>query len=493
MVLTAIAICFSPSGVRSCCAQEFGNLGDPVFVPLPADSMQSVTPNHDNHSTVGPIESIFRESPARPVNFEEPIAELPNPNTSAQESFVELGTWLEQVKVGYDGGFTIISKDKVDLGGSNDNFRLKLNGWGQLRNTLLESSRGSRDIRQFQLKRARLVFSGSAFTPDFKYFVQIDGRSSDGDDLRLLDYYLSYDVGHHFLDMEENTLGFRTGRWKMPFTLARYLSGREFEFSDRSVASTFFDVNRSLAWGLYGESNAFAKPVDWELAIFNGLVTGGAETGSSGTLDSNFAYSARVFSVIQGDWGRGQLADFDYHETLAARVGIGAATSTIERVGRTEFNRVRVVDSGERLSDILPASVDSYRVFLYSADCSFKYQGWSLTNEYYFRTIDRFRGAAISQLLDHGHWLQLGKFVIPEKCQILARWSRVDGGSGTLGGGDQSSDEVGGAVVYYFRNQNSKITFDATRINGAPVSSAALDLEPGNRGWLFRTQIQFAF
>ena len=52
-------------------------------------------------------------------------------------------------------------------------------------------------------------------------------------------------------------------------------------------------------------------PVEWDVAIFNGLVTGGAETGSSGNLDDNFAYSARLMWYPTGEWGEGQMADFD--------------------------------------------------------------------------------------------------------------------------------------------------------------------------------------
>ena len=58
-----------------------------------------------------------------------------------------------------------------------------------------------------------------------------------------------------------------------------------FELADRAMASMYFDVNRSLAWGLYGQDDRWRVPLNWEVAIFNGIVTGGAETGSSGTLD----------------------------------------------------------------------------------------------------------------------------------------------------------------------------------------------------------------
>jgi hypothetical protein len=259
------------------------------------------------------------------------------------------------------------------------------------------------------------------------------------------------------------------------------------------MSSMFFDVNRSLAWGLYGEKNNGRMPWDWEVAVFNGLVTGGAETGSSGSLDDNFAYSARLFAYPTGQWGTGELADLDWHDTLATRIGAGIANSTINRIGATEFSSARVVDSGATLASLLPGAVDEYSVNLFSLDVSTKLRGWSLSFEYYFRNINDFKGAALPDLFDHGLWLQLGKFVIPEKLQLLTRWSRVVGNSGTLGVEDQSAEEIAGGFVWYFRDQHAKWTFDATYLNGAPINSASLVISPGDIGWLFRTQIQFAF
>lgn len=401
--------------------------------------------------------------------------------------------WLSAVRTGYDSGFVIASSQQQDLEVSNSPYLLRINGWGQLRHTALDSDGVNPDLNQFQLKRARIVFAGSAFSPDFSYFVQLDGRSSSGDDLRLLDYFLTYDFGRHLWGCDKGTIGFKTGKYKIPFTMARYLSGREFEFSDRSVASTYFDVNRSLAWGLYGESRCCPTPISWEVAVFNGLVTGGAETGSSGVLDNNFAYSGRIFSFPTGDWGTGSLADLDGHQHLATRVGAGITNSTIDRAGTNEFNRVRVVDSGATLATILPTSVDAYNVSIYSLDLSTKFRGWSTTVEYYFRNISRFEGTPLPDLFDHGFWLQLGKFVVPGKVQLITRWSRVVGNSGSLGRYDQSADEVAGGFVWYFRDQHAKLTVDVTHLDGAPINSAALDIAPGEIGWLFRSQIQFAF
>lgn len=401
--------------------------------------------------------------------------------------------WLRHVRVGYDDGFVVVSERPVELNDGRAPFVMRVNGWGQLRHTATHYEDPDDDLNQFQLKRARLIFSGSVFTPDFEYFLQLDGRSSSGDDMRLLDYYMVYDVGHDLLGRPRGRLGFKAGKYKMPFSLARQISGREFEFTDRSVASMYFDVNRSLAWGLFGQEDVFGKPVHWEFALFNGLVTGGAETGSSGALDDNFATSVRVYGYPIGDWGASQLADLEEHESLAARVGGGFASSKINDSGFTEFDSSRVVDSGQTLASLLPLAVDQYTVSLWAVDASFKLRGWSLTYEYYFRNISQFQGAAIPDLFDHGFWLQAGKFVCPERLELVARWSRVQGTSGTLGVRSESTEEVAGGFVWYVRGQHAKWTLDITHVNGSPINSQSLDITPGNAGWLFRNQIQFAF
>ena len=408
-------------------------------------------------------------------------------------SLQPLPSWLEEVNVGYNRGFVIASEPDPGLDTSGVPFLLRLNGFGQLRETRFDSRSGNPDLNQFQLIRGRLTFSGNAFTPDFRYFIQLDGRSSAGDEFRLLDYFMEFDLGRNWLDLNRNALVFKTGRYKVPFSFARFMSSREFQFSDRSMGSMYFDLNRSMAWGLGGRSQWRGMPLIWETSLYNGFVTGGAETGSFGALDDNFAFSARIFAFPMGDWGAGTLADFDWHETLATRVGAAYAGTTIGREGSTEFNMIRVVDSGNRLGNLLPDAVDEYHVDTFCVDASCKYRGWSATSEYYFRNISGFQGAELPGLFDHGFWLQVGKFVVPRKLELLSRWSRVVGTSGTLGVDHQSADELAGGCVWYFRDQHAKLTVDATWLNGAPINSSALDISAGAIGWLVRTQIQFAF
>ena len=88
--------------------------------------------------------------------------------------------WLNAVNVGYDRGFVIASEPDAGIDASEAPFLLRLNGLGQLRHTHFDSQSDNPDLNQFQLIRGRLIFSGNAFTPDFRYFVQLDGRSSAG-------------------------------------------------------------------------------------------------------------------------------------------------------------------------------------------------------------------------------------------------------------------------------------------------------------------------
>jgi hypothetical protein len=141
----------------------------------------------------------------------------------------------------------------------------------------------------------------------------------------------------------------------------------------------------------------------------------------------------------------------------------------------------------------LPAAIDQYDVAIYSLDASMKYRGMSLTSEWYFRNLSNFRGAPTPDLFDHGYWLQAGYFIVPRKFELLSRWSRVIGDSGTLGGATQSADEIASGAVWYFSGQHAKLTVDATHLNGAPINSPTLDISPGDQGWLFRTQLQFGF
>ncbi len=389
----------------------------------------------------------------------------------------------------YDRGFVLRPVDA-----DQTPFEMKINSWLQLRHSVFDSDGPTPDQNDFEFERARLVFSGFALKRELKYFIQIDADDNQTQRLDLLDYFLSYDVGHDQFGLDAGTIGIRAGRWKVPFNRTRYTSGLNLQFADRSLASVFFDIDRSVGASLYGQADGPLAPVNWELALINGVRTNGTRPNRVGNLDRNLGVSGRVFSDVLGEWGSDFESDLNWHEELAVRLGAGFAFSREDILeGPVEASRQRVVDSGATLASVLPMGASAYNVTLFALSADFRYQGWSLSTEYYFRSLSEFSGAAVPDLFDHGFLLQGGCFLIPEKLEAFTRWSRIVGDSGRLGVADQSADEVAGGLAWWIKGRNLKVVFDVTRVNSSPVNDSAVGFMPGDDGLLYRTQLQVAF
>jgi hypothetical protein len=399
------------------------------------------------------------------------------------------------LQFGYANGFVLSSPEGVKLKDKDQApFLLRINSRLQVRHTYFDSEGPNRDENDFEFERAFLIFSGYVYTPDLAYHIKLDGDSDETEGVDLLDYYVTYDFGHDVLCCDEGRLGLKVGKWKVPFHRARQEASHQFQFADRSMASEFFDINRSIGVGLFGRCDIFGQAVNWEAALFNGFQTQRFVPGRSDELNRNFGYAARIYSDVIGEWGQDGEPDLSWHELPAVRIGTAAAFTRLDRdEGLREFLVPRVVDSGAPLGAVLPVGTNEFSMLLYSADLNFKYHGFSLLSEYYARWLTDFAGTPVQDLFDHGFLLQAGYFLIPEKLELLARWSRVVGDSGTLGGARQSADEVAGGIGWYFRGQSLKLVTDVTHLNGAPVNSPSTNIRPGDDGWLVRTQFQFLF
>lgn len=395
---------------------------------------------------------------------------------------------------GYDGGFVSASPSGLKLDTRASDYLMRIRSWGQFRHVYFDSKGPSGEVNQFEIERLRLVFDGHAYSRDFKYFFQVDFDSDAGEVADMLDYYITYDIGHDVWGMKNGKVQLRMGKWKVPFARSREESGQKLQFADRSMAGVFFDFNRSLGLGLLGQTDCYFAPVEWHISLTNGINTGGFQGGRRNQLDTNFAFAARLASVLCGDYGKDGEPDLLYRTVPAWRVGLGITSSHVNRnTGNREFARYRVVDSGALIDSVLPAGVTAYDLTMFALDSHVKYHGLSLITEYFFRSITNFSGAAVDNLFDRGLLLQTGYFIKPKHVELIVRWSRIVGNSGSLGERNESADEVAAGMVWYIRGQKMKVTLDATRVNGAPINDRALNILAGDDGWLLRTQFQFVF
>jgi hypothetical protein len=397
-----------------------------------------------------------------------------------------------QSAFGFADGFVIASPDLGSIPRREFPFSARLSGWLQMRHAVFESDGHNRDRNTFSLERIRLGVDGHAYTPDLQYNLVLDANSDQAVQVTFLDAFVSYDVGHNQLGMDANSLGLRAGKWKSPFSRSREESARRLQFTERSVANLFFDIGRATGVSVYGADNLLSVPSRFEIALTNGLNTGRDAVVSADDLDQNFGWSARTSVDPLGEFSNGE-SDLDWSEQSSLRFGAGAAGSRVDRAGSREFDRPRVVASGQPLSDLLPATVDTYDVLFFTLDAHWKVRGFSLIAEHHWRSLSQFSGGAVPDLADSGLLVQSGYFLVPKRLEVLARWSNVVGNSGTLGTSDQRTNEIATGVAWFFKGHNVKYNVDVSWIDGVPTNSPRLSLLPGDQGWLLRSQLQFGF
>ncbi|MCU0979626.1 MAG: OprO/OprP family phosphate-selective porin [Pirellulaceae bacterium] len=259
--------------------------------------------------------------------------------------------------VGYNSGFVIANHGLDSPATSDFPFFLRVNSWLQLRHTLFNAADPREDLNLFSIERLRLGLGGHAYSPNLKYFFQFDGNSDQASQAIFLDYFVTYDLGCELFGYHANKLGVKAGKWKVPFSRSREESGRRLQFTERSTSNLFFDLNRSIGVGLFGELDAWSTPVRFETAIFNGFQSGADTDIRDAGLDQNFAWSARVYTDLFSEFGGDGEPDLSWHPEPALRLGFGLAGTRVDAIGANEFSQPRVVDSGAR-----PASARSDRV-----------------------------------------------------------------------------------------------------------------------------------
>ena len=418
-----------------------------------------------------------------------PEIEFSKTNASASENG-EANTQFPEF--GYTNGLLFASPSVDSIPANQFPFSMKINGWMQLRHAAFDSDGPNRSRNTLSLERIRLGFDGHAYTPDLRYTLVLDANSDSAAEVSFLDAFFSYDFGCSMFDLRPGTLGLRAGKWKSPFSRSREESARRFQFTERSVANLFFDMGRSTGVSVFGEGEAYNMPARFEIALINGINSGRDATISAEDLDRNFAWSARASIDPLGPYTPGE-GDLSWSPESILRLGGGVAGTMLDREGNVEFARPRVVASGRSITELLPNTVDSYDFLMFTIDGHWKVRGFSFIAEYHWRTLYNFSDGSVPTLADTGLVLQTGYFVIPEKFEILARWSKITGDSGTLGNEFQTTNEIGTGFAWYIRNQDVKLTADLSWIDGVPINSPRLSLLPGDEGLLLRSQLQFGF
>ena len=387
-------------------------------------------------------------------------------------------------------------------------------------------NRSDSEVSTITLKNARLLFMGHVFSPDWKYFIQIGGDSaSQGSQtqssVQLLDYYAQ--LTH--IDWAQAQLG----QYKVYFNRAQINSTASMQFAHRALVSDAFTASgldrRDIGLTIMNDDEVY--PVNYYLGVFGGvgpnfITSGNSDSeqitvgcpggqqpgntpippGSAGCTDptntsnpvsplqrnlnadtranvNRLMYAGRLNWNVMGRPGYGE-GDMVYSQTPQLAFGGGYAynpslnTSTDNAfIGEdlANLNLRRQLAAGGNGRELGWGVVDHST---WAVDGVFKYRGFSLQGEFYFKNVIRHdkglpcvswaqqangviqAGAPFVCLQQapgelgnaEGWYVQSGYYIVPRYVELAARYAYWD--PDTNSGGDLIK-EVDVSLNWFFK------------------------------------------
>lgn len=369
--------------------------------------------------------------------------------------------------------------------GDSKNFPELLGVFGDYR-----AARSGEEASTFNLRTARIYFMGHLFNPDFKYYIQLAGETAENAQAPGALSVFDMNVSSTHIPW----LNVQVGQYKVYFNRSQINSTASMQFANRALAMDAFTANglnrRDVGITIMNDEEIY--PVTYYLGVFNGagpLVNRfaqfsseeptancpGGQTGGNpfpspagcpvnqrslnANLRSNvnqLMYVARLQANLVGRAGYGE-GDMAYSETPQLVVGGAYAynpaidTSTnnafvgIDLANLSVRRQLAAFGNGRMLGQGL---VD---FSTWTLDTAFKYRGFSLQAEYWFKNVTRHNKElpcmqtavvggpctvyAPGQFGNTTGWyVQSGYYLIPRKVEIAARYAWWD--PDTRSGGD---------------------------------------------------------
>jgi phosphate-selective porin OprO/OprP len=380
------------------------------------------------------------------------------------------------------------------------NYKLTIGGQYQMRYDFLDLDNGTnggvaQDYSKFQLRRAKVMLSGNAFTKDLTYKMNINFANSNGGSTSngglLEETYLQY----RLIDEVQ----FRFGQDKVQFGRGFITSSGALQFVDASnICNSFvpgYDIGLSLGGivldglinytvGVYGgtgqdtfratNDNAFAARI-----VVNPL-------GPMKYSESDVENSNKPLLSIAGSY---------YKNALKKTAGAGSLETNNTSFGKSYSSSTSTPGgwfvAGQNATGAIPFTTNEHVYFdLFGADAAFKWKGFSFQGEYFLAQAN----GEVSHLeqIGQGFYVQSGYFVIPKTLELAARYAYMDPNR------NQSNNhwvETTGAISWYINEHNLKLQTDFTNIHrqGRLASSNASATAKSTDDQLFRVQAQLLF
>jgi hypothetical protein len=244
---------------------------------------------------------------------------------------------------------------------------------------------------------------------------------------------------------------------------------------DRVMADEFF--RPFFTQGLYANGQLLPK-----LWYSVGMGNTSSTLGTTAVqLDRKFTYSGTLWWMpTTGEFGpRGGYGDWEHHEELATRFGLSFADSPEQRYtdvddasGNTVIklaDSVNAFETGALVPGVTITELDYRDVAM---DFGFKYKGFFLQTEFYYRWLDNFKADGfmpVNEIEDWGFYVQGSFFAIPRTLEVYGATSQIYGDDSL--GFDKSSEYILGLNWYPMDTRNHRVNVQYMNINKSPVGS----------------------
>jgi hypothetical protein len=221
----------------------------------------------------------------------------------------------------------------------------------------------------------------------------------------------------------------------------------------------------------------------------------------AGKLDSGLnAYSGALWWMpTTGEYGPGEgFGDFEQHDEFATLVGVNFTHSREDAQSQPGVNdfwnsQIRLSD-GTLIFQADPfgtgTQIQKATYQMAAVNAGFKYRGFSLDGEYYWRTLDDFRATGPlprNSFEDDGFQLQASAMLLPRTLQAYVAGSQINGQYG------DPWDVSVGANWFPFKRRELRFNTQFLYLDRSPVGNTASPFIVGGNGWVFTTDVMLSF
>ncbi|MDN3651982.1 hypothetical protein QWY77_04275 [Thalassotalea ponticola] len=341
-----------------------------------------------------------------------------------------------------------------------------------------------------QMQKVTLNFKGWLFDPKFRYlFYTWTSNTSQGD---LAQVVVAGNLGYQF----NEHFNLYAGIGGLPSTRStNYTFPNWLKNDHRTIADEFF--RGSYTTGIWANGKII-DGLEYRIMLGNNLSQLGVNAVQ---LDDglNTVSAALWWMPTTGEYGPGQgLGDYEHHDDLATLFGINFTRSREDAQGQSdtegfENSQLRLSDGTLIFSNdpfMTGANIRKATYQMAAINGGFKYRGWSLDAEAYYRRMDDFSTIGtipVSSITDHGFQIQGSMMIMPQKLQGYVGYSKIYGDYG-------NPYDVSVGVNYFpLSRKEIRINVQGLYLDDSPVGYSSVPFSVGANGWALTTDLIVAF